>query len=518
MIAIMTGLLFAALNQTIIGTAMPRIIAKLGGMEYYSWIFTMYMLTSSIAVSLVGKLSDIYGRKLFLLAGLTVFMAGSLLSGLANTIFDLIVYRGVQGLGGGMIMSTALASVGDLFTPRERGRWQGLLGAVFALASIIGPVTGGYIVDHFEWHWVFWVNLPVGIVAFGLIATLFPQVKGEKEPVDFAGAFFLTATLIPLLLALSWAGIDYPWTSPTIAGLFTAAGVALVLFIWTESRAASPIVPLHLFRNSIFTITNIIGFLTFIGMFGTTMFIPLFVQGIIGVSATYSGLVLIPLMLSNVTANAISGQITSRTGKYKIMVITGAAILSAGIYLLSCMDINTTNAEAVRNMIITGIGLGITMPLTILIVQNAVPYRLLGVATSTAQLFRSLGGTVGVAVMGTVLVGRMNVEMAKNMPATAKQFASSHHLALLHNPQALLDPGTINRIRASLPPEMMGAFREVMAALKQSLAVSLEQVWLCALVAVGIALVLSFFVKEIPLQDTASTPSRQDATKRQFPA
>ena len=261
MLSIMSAMLFAALNQTIVGTSLPKIIADLGGIEYYSWVFTIFMLTSSITAILVGKLSDIYGRKPFILLGIGVFTAGSLLCGISGSILELILYRGVQGFGGGMIMSTAFTAVGDLFPPRERGRWQGIMSSVFGLASVFGPTLGGYIVDHFHWHWVFWIFLPFGLVAFAAIYFLFPSVeRKEKESIDYTGSLLLTLTMVPLLLSFTWAGNQYDWASPEIIGLFAVTIVAFFLFVLTEKRVSSPVLPLDMFKNKVFTVSNIIGF------------------------------------------------------------------------------------------------------------------------------------------------------------------------------------------------------------------------------------------------------------------
>src|SRR5690606_25392853 len=338
LIAIMVSLLFVSLNQTIVGTALPRIVADLGGMDLFNWVFTIFMLTSSVTAILVGKLSDLYGRKPFVLAGLTLFIAGSFLCGTADTILQLILYRGLQGFGGGMIMSTAFTSVGDLFPPRERGRWQGLMSASFGLAGVFGPTLGGYIVDHLEWHWVFCVFLPFGLVALVLIIRLCPSATDRRrEKVDYVGSLFLTLTIVPMLLAFSWAGNRYDWLSFEILGLFGFTLIALAAFLWIEVRASSPVLPLDLFRNSIFTISNIVGLLTGMGMFGTIMYTPFFVQGVQGVSATSSGFIMMPMTLSMVIASTVSGQIISRTGRYKKLALFGLAVMAAGLFSMSRM-------------------------------------------------------------------------------------------------------------------------------------------------------------------------------------
>ncbi|EXX84853.1 MFS transporter, partial [Paenibacillus darwinianus] len=412
MSAVIAAMLFAALNQTIISTALPRIVERLGGMEYYSWVFTVFMLTTSITTILVGKLSDIYGRKPFILIGIGVFVLGSLLCGLSGTIIQLIIYRGIQGLGAGMIMSTAFTVIGDLFAPRERGKWQGTMSAAFGLASVFGPTLGGYIVDHMEWHWVFWVFLPFGIIAFVMIWALFPKVpRRQGETVDYAGSLFLALTMVPALLAFTWAGTKYEWNSAMILSLLAAAAVMLLVFILVERRASSPVLPLGLFGNSIFTVSNAASFLLGAGMFGAIMYMPWFVQGVMGTSATMSGYVTMPMTLSLVLGSAIGGSITTRTGKYKLLALSGVVIMSLGMYLLSTMGLGTSTFEAIIYMIVTGLGLGVAMPVYTLTVQNAVDQRLLGVATASSQLFRSLGGTIGVSMMSTVLANRLASRM-----------------------------------------------------------------------------------------------------------
>jgi EmrB/QacA subfamily drug resistance transporter len=517
MIAIMAAMLFAALNQTIVGTALPRIISDLGGMEYFSWVFTIYMLASSVTAILVGKLSDIYGRKIFILVGIGIFIVGSFLSGLSSTIIQLIIYRGIQGFGGGMIMSTAFTAVGDLFAARERGRWQGLMGGVFGLASVFGPTLGGYIVDYYDWAWVFWVFLPVGFIAFALIWKMFPSVdQQEREPVDYFGSVFLTMTIVPMLLAFSWAGTKYEWTSFEISGLFAASIGALAIFIWIERKANSPILPLSLFKNSVFTISNLVGFLMGAGMFGAIMYMPFFIQGVIGTSATVSGFVMMPMMLSMVVASAIGGQLITKTGKYKLMALVGLLVMATGIYLMSLMDTGTTNTTAIINMIIVGFGLGVGFPIFTLTVQNAVEQKLLGVATASSQLFRQLGGTVGVSVMGTVMSYRMTEEMERlsagagfGQPADMNP-ALAEKLAALKNPQVLMDPEKLAQIQASLPPQMQDMFENIIGMLREALSYSLTGVFLSGALVVLAAFLFTFFLKEIPLRTSSKMRPGRD--------
>lgn len=522
MIAIMAAMLFAALNQTIVGTALPRIIAELGGMEYFSWVFTIYMLASSITAILVGKLSDIYGRKPFILVGIGIFIVGSFLSGLSNTIIQLIIFRGIQGFGGGMIMSTAFTAVGDLFSPRERGRWQGIMSAVFGLASVFGPTLGGWIVDNSDWHWVFWVFLPFGIIAFILIWMMFPAVERQaKEPVDYFGSLFLTLTIIPLLLAFSWGGTEYDWDSAQILGLFLATILSLIVFIIIERKVKSPVLPLDLFKNNIFTVSNVIGFILGAGMFGAIMYMPFFIQGVIGTSATASGLVMMPMTLSMVIASAIGGQFITKTGKYKAFALVGLLVMASGMVSMSFMDTSTTNTIAVMNMIIVGVGLGIAFPIFTLTVQNAVEQKFLGVATASSQLFRQIGGTVGVAIMGTIMSTRMQDKMESLAKESGVDMGSMTNtdpalaggLKELQNPQVLMDPDKLDQIQASLPEQMQTLFTQLVDILREALSYSLSGVFLVGAIVIGTGFLLTFFLKEIPLRQSNNASSEKAETK-----
>ncbi|MBM7662553.1 EmrB/QacA subfamily drug resistance transporter [Bacillus mesophilus] len=500
MIAIMSAMLFAALNQTIVGTALPRIVSDLGGIEYFNWVFTIFMLTSSVTAILVGKLSDIYGRKPFILIGIGIFIVGSLLCGTAGTIIHLIAYRGIQGLGAGMIMSTAFTAVGDLFSPRERGRWQGLMGSVFGLASVFGPTLGGWIVDHIHWKWVFWVFLPFGIIAFLLIVSLFPTTERRpSEKIDYLGSILITFIIVPVLLAFSWAGNQYEWTSYTILGLFTASIISLLLFIQVERKVTSPVLPLDLFKNDIFSLSNGIGFLLGAGMFGTIMYMPFFVQGVIGTSATASGLIMMPMTLSMVASSSIIGQYITKTGKYKIFALGGLLLMTAGLISMSFMSSETSNLVAVMNMIIVGFGLGACFPVFTLTVQNAVSHSNLGVATASTQLFRQIGGTVGVAVLGSVMTIRMEDKM-KELVAGLPPETDRTGLANFSNPQILMNPDQLDQAKNSLTPEMLPLFEQLVGTLRESLAFSLTGVFLIGAAIMTIAFLLTFFLREIPLR------------------
>ncbi|MGB5947103.1 DHA2 family efflux MFS transporter permease subunit, partial [Paenisporosarcina sp.] len=334
MIAIIGALFFAAVNQTIVSNALPKIISDLGGLDYYSWVFTSFMLTSAIMTVVAGKLSDIYGRKPFFLIGILVFSVGAFLCGTSVTIVQLIIYRAIQGIGAGLIIPTAFAAVGDLFAPRERGKWQGVMSSVFGVSSVLGPTIGGYIVDNLDWRWVFWVFLPLGIVAFILILKLFPKTeRRQNETIDYLGTLFLSSTLVTMLLGFSWAGTQYEWSSPMILSLFTGSIVSLALFIWAEKRAKSPVLPLHLFKYANFTYSNIIGFAVGIGMFGGLMYVPYFIQGVLGYSATHSSLLSMTMTLGLVGASAWGGNLITKTGKYKRQATLGLTVSVVGLLL-----------------------------------------------------------------------------------------------------------------------------------------------------------------------------------------
>lgn len=513
MIAIIAAMFFAAVNQTIVGNALPKIISDLGGLDYYSWVFTIYMLTSAITTILVGKLSDIYGRKPFIIIGILIFSVGAFLAGTSMDIVQLIIYRGIQGFGAGMIMSTAFTAVGDLFAPRERGKWQGAMSAVFGISSVFGPTLGGYIVDNLEWKWVFWVFLPLGIVALVLIWKLFPStVKKAGEKVDYLGSVFLSAAITTALLAFSWAGTKYDWDSAQILSLFGATALSLIIFIFVEKKAVSPILPLDLFKNSIFTISNIIGFVIGVSMFGGVMYVPYFIQGVLGYSATHSSFLTMSMTLGLVFASALGGQIISKTGKYKLQAIIGLCISAAGLYLLSTMSVETSQYLLVFYLTLVGFGIGIGMTVFTLTVQNAVDQKLLGVATASSQLFRSVGGTVGVAIMGTLLNSRMKDKMASmSQTGDTNQMAASTELAgkmeSLQNPQLLLDHEKLDGLKNTLPKEAIPFFENVILKLQDSLSYALSGVFIFVTITMALAILLTFFIKEIPLRSAKDQPA-----------
>lgn len=503
----MASMLFSALNQTIVGTALPHIITDLGGLEYFSWIFTSYILAAAIPAVIVGRLSDIYGRKPFILAGIAIFIVGSILAGFSTDIIQLIAYRVVQGIGGGIIMATAFTVIGDLFTPRERGKWQGLMGATFGVASVFGPTMGGYIVDNWHWHWIFWVFIPIGVFAFIMIWIMLPSVeKKEGHSIDYLGSLLLTATVIPMLLAFSWAGQRYAWDSPTIVALFFSTVVFLVLFIITERKVHSPILPLELFHNSIFTVSNIIVFIMGASMFGSLLYLPLFLQGVMGISATYSGTLIMPMTLSLVVASILGGQTITRTGRYKTLAFFGLAVTTVGMYLLSTLTATTDMGVTIAYIIIVGLGLGIGMPVFNLSVQNAVDHGHLGVATASGQLFRQLGGTIGVAVLGTVMANSMHTTLAEKlatlMSPEVLNTLPKALVAHVKDPQLLLNPDQLSKISQHLSPEVQTHVTAIIKAMRESLNAGLSDVFMGAGIAMLFAVVVAFFLREIPLRET----------------
>lgn len=517
MIAIMAAMFFAAINQTITSTAMPRIIAILDGMDYYTWTINIYLLTSTIATILVGKLSDMFGRKPFILIGILFFMLGAFLTGTSTDVYQFIIYRGIQGIGAGIIQSTAFMSVGDLFPPRERGKWMGLMTAVFGFSSVLGPTLGGYLVDNIEWRWLFWIFLPLGVVAFIMIWTLFPKV--ERKPglsIDYLGSLFLTTSIVPLLLAFSWAGTEYPWGSPEIIGLIAASVVSALIFILVEMKAKEPVLPLSLFKNSVVTVSNLIGFFMNFGLMGAMIYISFYVQGVLGISPTYAGYVTIPMSIFMMGTSAVAGQLIAKSGKYKRYALLGVPIMMVGMGIMVFMD---NIWLTVVSTIIFGIGLGLGMPVFSLATQNAVPHKELGVATASSQLFRNLGGTIGIAVMGTVMSNNLTKNLKEALQSdNAPDFSSvdpqlAQQMLSFANPQTLMNKPLIEQTQASLPAEVQPLFVQMIDSIRDALGNTLSMVFLTGTLVLVVALLLVFFLKEIPLRTTnqASAPKSEDS-------
>lgn len=513
MIALMVSMFFAAINQTIVSTSMPRIVAMLGGMDYYSWVITIYLLTSTVATVLVGKLSDMYGRKPFLLVGIVIFMAGAFLTGLSADIFQMIAYRGIQGLGGGILMSATTMAVGDLFAPRERAKWTGLMMAIFGFSSVIGPTLGGFLIDYMPWQWLFWIFLPLGLVAFVMIGRMFPKkAQTEQEAIDYGGALFMSIAIVALLLAVSWGGSKYAWGSLEIIGLFVIAVVGAAILVFIEHRARNPIMPLSLFRSGIVNISNATGFLMSAGMMGAMMYLPFFVQGVKGYSPTQSGLINMPMTITMIVLSTLVGRWMSRSGKYKRYAIAGFSFMIAGMIMMGYM---TTIPMAVASMCVFGVGLGLSMPVFTLVVQNAVPVSQLGVATAVATLFRNLGGTIGIAIMGSV----MNTTLARNLKKAAANTSLPHldpataeSLAPLMNPQILLDQPRLKSIQAEMPEQLQAVFEQMIGMLRAVLAETLSTLFFSMVGLLVLGLVLVFFLREVPLRS-----AEQEAGEAQKP-
>ncbi len=513
---IMLAVLLSSLDQTIVGTAMPRIIAELGGLNMYTWVATAYMLTSTTGLPIFGKLSDMYGRRWFYIGGVSLFMVSSALCGLSQNMTMLVICRGLQGLAGGMMMANAMAIIGDIFPPSERGKYQGLLMSMFGIASIVGPTAGGWLTDNLSWQWVFYVNLPIGAFAVLVLFVALPKYAESlvKRQVDYLGATALILAVVPLLLALVWGGQDYPWASAQIIGLLIFSGVMLIAFVFIEEKAAEPIIPLHVFKNSIFAISAASGFFLSIGMFGAIMFLPLYIQAVQGNTATNSGIVLTPMMLTVVISSIIAGQLVSRTGRYRLLAIGGSAIVSLGIWFFSTMNVSTTNEEVVRNMVIAGIGLGLTMPIFIIAVQNAFPQNMLGVVSSGLQFFRGIGGAVGMAVMGTILANIMIDQMTRKIPPALAEMMPAGLNSGLGELQALLDPDNMAKLQAvfdKLGPNGQDLLNQFTIAVRESMANAIQHVFFIGFILVVASTILVLFLKELPLRKTKHLPEDKGA-------
>lgn len=508
MLGVLMVMLLASLDQTIVGTAMPRIIAELNGFDRYTWVTTSYLLASTVMVPIYGKLSDILGRKPILMFSLSLFLVGSWLSGASQTMTALILFRGLQGLGAGGLMSIAIAIVGDLFTPRERAKWQGVTGAVFGLAFILGPTAGGWITDHLSWRWVFYVNMPLGLAALAVLAFLMPTlIHPEKHTrIDYIGAGLLAAGVVPLLLGLTWAGSEYDWISPQILGLLGVALVVLAGFVFyelrLERRGGQPIIEPTLFKSNVFTVSVLATAISGIAMIGSIYYIPLFVQGVVGTSATNSGAIMTPMMVTAMVSSIGSGQIVARTGRYKWQAVLGSVIMAGGVMMLLRLNVHSTNTDVVLAMLVMGLGMGVGMSLFTLIVQNAFPTKI-GQASAAMTFFRQIGSTVGLAALGSVMNSLYPGAFKDALPSALAQRMTPQMLRSLNNPQVLLSPEAqtqLHRAFARYGAQGEAIFNSLMEAVKTALTQSLHGIFLASLVISLVSVVVLLFLKEIPLR------------------
>jgi EmrB/QacA subfamily drug resistance transporter len=508
-VGLMLGMLVAAVSQTIVSPAMPVIVAELGGIDHYSWIATSALLMSAVTVPVVGKLSDMYGRRGFYIAGVVVFMLGSILAGAAQGFWWLVAARAVQGFGMGTIMPLSQTIIGDIISARERGKYMGYLGGVFGVASIAGPFLGGWITDNFSWRWLFYINLPIGLAALGfIVAYLHVPHTPRRHRLDYVGFAALPLALVAVLLATTWGGTTYAWGSWQVISLYIVGALILAGFVVNEYYAAEPVLPLRLWKNSVFTLSNVSNMAIAMTMFGAIFFIPVYAQGVIGVNVTNSGAVLIPLTASMIVVSIAVGRLITRTGRYKGFMLAGLLVMGAGYFLFTRLDAGSTQAGLTLDMIVVGLGLGAVLQTYTLVVQNASRREDLGVATSTTQLSRSMGATLGTAVFGTIMTNGMRTEIPKHLPPQALNGPQAQKLAGGGGVGAVLDPNTLGR----LPDAIVTGIREGLAA-------AMHPVFVVGLPIIAVAFVATLFIKELPLRTVAFVDEEagppEDATARE---
>jgi EmrB/QacA subfamily drug resistance transporter len=503
---LMVGLLVAALDQTIVDTAFPRMIADLHGESIFTWVLTAYMLASTSIVPVVGKLADIYGRKVFYLVGLGLFVGGSMLCGASQSMVQLILFRSLQGIGAGMLMPIAFTIVGDIFPGEQRAKMQGVFGAVWGLASVMGPKLGGWITHNYSWRYIFYVNLPIGIVAFTLMLLFYKESKGERRPIDWLGSFTVTAGIVLLLLALARGGEAWAWNSWQSIGLFAGSAVLLIAFAFIEMRVPEPVLDMRLFSNRTFSVINLAGFLMGAGMFGAIVYVPWFIQGVVGVDPNVAGNVMTPMMLTMVVFSVLAGRLALQI-PYRYQITAGFTILAAGFYIMTHWTVTTTQAQATLSTMVIGAGLGLIMPILTLAVQNAFPALKRGVVTSASTFFRQVGGTVGITVFGVIFNHQIRQQFTENV---APQLAKAQPMLAQLPPQAAeffhqvaKDPQILIRVllspeaQASIPGPFKDAF---INGTKAMLANSLHVVFWGSIGVVAVGLLSVQFLGNVSLR------------------